>query len=76
MNDKELTWDMVNSEWKGERLFVRYCWFNSCCENCNKNVRFWCKIKDRLIKHQEKIITKLLNKRQDNTTEKGGVSDA
>lgn len=63
MKDKDLTWDIVNSELKGHRLFERYCRLNSCCENCNKKVRFWCKIKDQLIKHQEKIITKSLNKR-------------
>ena len=63
MKDKDLTWDIVNSELKGHRLFEHYCWLNSCCEKCNKKVRFWCKVKDRLIKHQEKIITKSLNKR-------------
>lgn len=63
MKDKDLTWDIVNSELKGSRLFRRYCWFNSCCEDCNKRVRFWCRVKELLIKHQEKIITKSLNKR-------------
>lgn len=63
MKDKDLTWDIVNSELKGHRLFERYCWLNSCCGNCNKKVRFWCKIKNQLIKHQEKIITKSINKR-------------
>ena len=73
--DKDLTWDIVNSELKGHRLFERYCWLNSCCEEGNKKVRFWCKVKDRLIKHQEKIITKSLNKRADHTTEKGGCEE-
>ena len=71
MKDKDLTWDIVNSELEGHRLFERYCWLNSCCAECNKKVRFWCKVKDRLIKHQEKIITKSLNKRADHQTEKG-----
>ena len=75
MKDKDLTWDIVNSELKGHRLFERYCWLNSCCEECNKKVRFWCKVKDRLIKHQEKIITKSLNKRAVHPTEKGGEQE-
>ena len=60
MKDKDLTWDIVNSEGKG-RLFDRYCYLNSCCEECNKKVRFWCKVKDKLIKRQEKIIKKTLD---------------
>ena len=63
MTDKDLTWDIVNSELKGYSLFDRYCWLNSCCENCNKKVRFWCKVKKLLITHQEKIIKRLLDKR-------------
>ena len=63
MKDKDLTWNIVNSELKGYRLFQRYCHFNSCCENCNTRVRFWCKVKNRLTEHQEKIIKKLLDKR-------------
>ena len=39
----------------------RYCYLESCCEECNKKVRFWCKVKDKLIKHQEKIIKKSLD---------------
>lgn len=64
MKDKDLTWEIVNSEYKGRPLFYRYCNLNSCCENCNKKVRFWCRVGTRLQKHQEKIITKILNKRE------------
>lgn len=71
MKDKDLTWDIVNSELYGHRLIERYCWLNSQCEECNKKVRFWCKVADRLFKHQEKIITKSINKRADHPIEKG-----
>ena len=72
MKDKDLTWDIVNSELYGHRLIERYCWLKSNCEECNKKVRLWCKVADRLFKHQEKIITKSLNKRADKPIEKGG----
>lgn len=65
MKDKDLTWEIVNSECKGHSLFYRYCHFNSCCENCNKKVRFWCKVRNRLVKHQERIIKKLLDEREE-----------
>lgn len=71
MKDKYLTWEIVNSEKRGCGLFDRYCWLNSACETCNPKVRFWCEVKRRLTKHQEKIITKILNKREA-TTKKGG----
>lgn len=70
MKDKDLTWDIVNSELYGHRLFERYCWRKSHCEECNKKVRFWCKVADRLIKHQEKIITKSPNKGVSHIAEK------
>lgn len=63
MKNKDLTWNIVNSELKGRRLFDRYCWLNSCCEDCDKRVRFWCKVKNRLTEHQEKIIKKKLDRR-------------
>ena len=72
MKDKDIKWDDIKSLNKITGLSRRYCFLNSCCENCNPKVRFWCKVKDRLIKHQEKIITKSLNKRADHPTEKGG----
>ena len=75
MNDKDLTWDIVNSELYGHRLIERYCWLKSNCEECNKKVRLWCKVADRLFKHQEKIITKSLNKRAENPIEKGGEQE-
>jgi hypothetical protein len=69
MKDKDLTWEIVNSELKGHRLFIRYCHFNSCCENCSPRVRFWCKVKDYLTNHQEKIISKSLDKRGNRSVE-------
>ena len=63
MKDKDITWDIVNSEYKGKPLFDRYCWFISCCDHCNPRVRFLCKVKCKIREHQEKIITKILNKR-------------
>ena len=64
MKDKDLTWDIVNSELIGHSLFKRYCHFNSCCEDCNKRVRFWCEVKKYITKHQEKIIKKSLDRRK------------
>jgi hypothetical protein len=61
VKDKDIKWDDVNSLDRITGLFGKYCFLNSCCENCNKKVRFWCVIKDRIREHQEKIITKLLN---------------
>lgn len=70
MKDKDLTWDIVNSELIGHRLFNRYCHFNSCCENCNQRVRFWCKVKNRVVNYQEKIIKKELDRRKKNEQQK------
>lgn len=64
MKDKDIKWEDVNSLDKITGLFKRYCFLNSCCENCSKKVRFWCVIKDHIITHQEKIIKKSLNKRE------------
>lgn len=63
MKDKDITWDVVVITKPGHRLFDRYCFLNSCCENCNPRVRFWCQVKDKLICHQEQIIKRSLNKR-------------
>lgn len=63
MKDKDIRWEDINSLDKMTGLYQRYCFLNSCCEDCNKRVRFWCVVKDRIRKHQEKIIKKLLNKR-------------
>ena len=63
MRDTQIRWEHINSERNGHRLFDVYCHLNSCCEECNKRVRFWCKVKDRLITHQDNIIRKMLNKR-------------
>lgn len=75
MKDKDLTWDIVNSELYGHRLIERYCWLKSNCEECNKKVRFWCKVADRLFKHQEKIITKSINKRANQPIQKGDMQE-
>ena len=61
MKAKDIKWDDVNSLDRITGLFNRYCSLNSCCENCNKKVRFWCVVKDRIRERQERIITKLLN---------------
>ena len=63
MKDKDIKWEDINSLDKITGLFKRYCFLNSCCENCNRRIYFWCRIKDYISKHQEKIITKFLNKR-------------
>lgn len=66
MKDREIRWRHVNPVLRGRRLFEKYCHLNGCCEECNKKVRFWCKVKELLIKHQEKIIKKTLNRRRNN----------
>lgn len=63
MKDKDIKWDDIKSVDKKTGLFRRYCFLNSCCENCNKKVRFWCILKDRITDHQQKIITRLLDNR-------------
>lgn len=63
MKDKDIKWNDVNSLDGITGLFKKYCFLNDCCENCNKKVRFWCKVKVRISKHQEKIITKSLNRK-------------
>lgn len=75
MKDKDIKWEDVNSLDKVSGLFTRYCFLNSCCENCNQRVRFLCKVKNRLAEHQEKIITKLLNKRASQTKKGGNIHD-
>lgn len=64
MRDNQILWKHIQLERNGRRLFNTYCGLNSCCEECNKKVRFWCKIKERLVCHQEKIIKKLLDERE------------
>lgn len=63
MRDTQIRWQHINEVQKGRRLFDTYCQLNGCCEECNRKVRFWCKVKERLIKHQEKIIKNVLDKR-------------
>ena len=62
MKNEDIDWEIIKEESQG-RLFDTYCYLNSCCEECNRKVRFWCKVKDKLIKHQEKIIKKSLDKK-------------
>ena len=64
MTDKQIRWEHVKQELPGRRIFDKYCSLNGCCEECNKKVRFWCKVKERLILHQEKIIKKVLDERE------------
>lgn len=63
MTDKQIRWEHIKQERNGRRLFDTYCWLNSCCEECNPKVRFWCRMKEIIISHQDKIISKLLNGR-------------
>lgn len=63
MEDKQIQWEHINAARKGNRLFDSYCFLNSCCEECSKKVRFWCKVKERIAQRQEKIIKKMLDKR-------------
>ena len=62
MKNKDIDWEVIKEESQG-RLFSTYFYLNSCCEECNREVHFWCKVKDKLIKHQEKIIKKSLDKK-------------
>lgn len=64
MRDNQILWKHIKLERNGRRLFYTYCGLNGCCEECNKKVKFWCKVKEHLICHQEKIIKKLLDQRE------------
>ena len=64
MHDKRIRWEHINAQQKRCRLFDKYCWLIGCCDVCNKKVRFWCKVKEYLTKRQEKIIRKVLDKRE------------
>ena len=44
----------------GLPLRERFCSMVSCCEYCNRRVRFWCRVNSRIGEHQTKIIKKLL----------------
>ena len=37
-----------------------YCNLLNCCEMCNSNVRFWCKVIAKIEKLQTKIINKIV----------------
>lgn len=67
MKDKEIRWEHIKIERNGRSLFDTYCGLNSCCEECNKRVRFLCKLreqlKEHLTKYQEKIIKRFLDER-------------
>ena len=70
MRDTKIRWEHINAETEGHRLFDKYCCLNSNCKGCNKRVRFWCNVKERLIQRQEKIIREVLNKRWCSDNEK------
>lgn len=36
-----------------------FCSLNDCCENCDKHIRFWCKVTRKIEKIQEKRILKI-----------------
>lgn len=40
-------------------IFATFCDLNSSCDDCNRRVRLWCKIRNRIRKRQETIIKKL-----------------
>ena len=65
MTDKQIRWEHIKLERNGRRLFDTYCGLNGCCEECNPKIRFWCKVKERLIQHQEKILKCILDRRQE-----------
>ena len=48
----------VPSAYQHHGVFKRYCNAHSHCDKCNKKIRYWCNIKDRITKHQEKIINR------------------
>lgn len=63
MKENEITWDIINSSYRGRGLFYKYCHLISCCEDCNKKIRFWCKVKRKIENRQIKLIKKILHKR-------------
>lgn len=38
-----------------------FCSLNDCCENCDKHIRFWCKIIHKIEDIQTKRILKICN---------------
>lgn len=64
MKENEITRDIINSSYRGRGLFYKYCHLVSCCEDCNKKIRFWCKVKRKIESHQNKLIEKILRKRK------------
>lgn len=63
MRAKDITWDHVTKEYVGLPLFQKWCNLNSCCEECDAKVRFWCRVKSKITEHQKKLIRRILNKR-------------
>lgn len=39
-----------------------FCGLVNCCDNCDKRIRFWCKVCRRIEKIQEKRILKICGK--------------
>jgi len=69
MKDKDITWEHIYQAEKGN-MFDKYCNLISCCDHCNKKVRFWCKIKRFIQIRQIKIIGKSLSKRGEQMPDK------
>jgi len=61
--EKKLTMEQVNeSRHQGKNIYGTkkgYCNLINCCDHCNKNVRFWCKVIVKIEEHQKKIIEKI-----------------
>lgn len=39
--------------------FKSFCWWNSCCEDCDKVIRFGCRVKRLIEKMQTRRILKI-----------------
>jgi hypothetical protein len=62
MKELKVTKEMVNkSRHQGHSVhgsFKGFCDLHSCCEECNKKVKFWCKVKTKIEDIQTRIIDK------------------
>lgn len=43
-----------------------FCLGQSCCENCDKNIRFWCKVIRKIEEIQKKRILKICKEENTN----------
>ena len=54
--------ELQDSRHRGYKVYGyynAYCYAQDCCDKCDRTVRFWCKVKNKIEKIQEKRILKI-----------------